>query len=218
MLWEKGGDGGPCRGSGPQTASMVTGFCGACGQLAAQAVCRRGWGGGGVGVGSGSGNLLCLRPPSQFSAFPHPFPLWDDGGFCRAPINASPCPLSPYPRRISARSCRAPGPCLERASRRLPHLPPPPWGEALLRPKAALRHPETLLIHPHLQAGRHTSSSAGRPPPPRTDPAEAFLPPDGILPSTPRRPPRIPEPVQLPVVPDGKLSAASSASSLASAG
>ncbi|XP_021570982.1 ABI gene family member 3 [Carlito syrichta] len=32
------------------------------------------------------------------------------------------------------------------------------------------------------------------------------------------RPPRIPEPVQLPVVPDGKLSAASSASSLASAG
>lgn len=34
----------------------------------------------------------------------------------------------------------------------------------------------------------------------------------------PRRPPRIPEPVQLPAVPDGKLSAASSASSLASAG
>ncbi|XP_008836530.1 ABI gene family member 3 isoform X2 [Nannospalax galili] len=32
------------------------------------------------------------------------------------------------------------------------------------------------------------------------------------------RPPRIPEPVQLPVVPDGKLSAASSASSLASVG
>lgn len=32
------------------------------------------------------------------------------------------------------------------------------------------------------------------------------------------RPPRIPEPVQLPMVPDGKLSAASSASSLASAG
>ncbi|XP_045038360.2 ABI gene family member 3 isoform X2 [Desmodus rotundus] len=32
------------------------------------------------------------------------------------------------------------------------------------------------------------------------------------------RPPRIPEPVQLPVVPDSKLSAASSASSLASAG
>uniref|UniRef100_A0A8C2M789 ABI gene family member 3 n=1 Tax=Cricetulus griseus TaxID=10029 RepID=A0A8C2M789_CRIGR len=32
------------------------------------------------------------------------------------------------------------------------------------------------------------------------------------------RPPRIPEPVQLPAVPDGKLSAASSASSLASAG
>ncbi|KAM6163233.1 ABI gene family member 3 isoform 2-T2 [Rhynchocyon petersi] len=32
------------------------------------------------------------------------------------------------------------------------------------------------------------------------------------------RPPRIPEPVQLPVVPDGHLSAASSASSLASAG
>ncbi|XP_048970745.1 ABI gene family member 3 isoform X3 [Canis lupus baileyi] len=32
------------------------------------------------------------------------------------------------------------------------------------------------------------------------------------------RPPRIPEPVQLPVVPEGKLSAASSASSLASAG
>ncbi|KAG3269195.1 ABI gene family member 3 isoform X1 [Ictidomys tridecemlineatus] len=32
------------------------------------------------------------------------------------------------------------------------------------------------------------------------------------------RPPRIPEPVQLPVVPDGKLSAASSASSLTSAG
>ncbi|XP_058140007.1 ABI gene family member 3 isoform X2 [Dasypus novemcinctus] len=32
------------------------------------------------------------------------------------------------------------------------------------------------------------------------------------------RPPRIPEPVQLPVAPDGKLSAASSASSLASAG
>ncbi|XP_062966411.1 ABI gene family member 3 isoform X2 [Cynocephalus volans] len=32
------------------------------------------------------------------------------------------------------------------------------------------------------------------------------------------RPPRIPEPVHLPVVPDGKLSAASSASSLASAG
>ncbi|XP_047701605.1 ABI gene family member 3 isoform X2 [Prionailurus viverrinus] len=32
------------------------------------------------------------------------------------------------------------------------------------------------------------------------------------------RPPRIPEPVQLPVVPDGKLSTASSASSLASAG
>nr|XP_004655598.2 ABI gene family member 3 [Jaculus jaculus] len=32
------------------------------------------------------------------------------------------------------------------------------------------------------------------------------------------RPPRIPEPVQLPVLPDGKLSAASSASSLASAG
>ncbi|XP_036889199.1 ABI gene family member 3 isoform X1 [Sturnira hondurensis] len=32
------------------------------------------------------------------------------------------------------------------------------------------------------------------------------------------RPPRIPEPVQLPVVPDGKLSAASSASSLASSG
>ncbi|XP_024600243.1 ABI gene family member 3 [Neophocaena asiaeorientalis asiaeorientalis] len=35
---------------------------------------------------------------------------------------------------------------------------------------------------------------------------------------TPRRAPRIPEPVQLPVVLDGKLSAASSASSLASAG
>lgn len=32
------------------------------------------------------------------------------------------------------------------------------------------------------------------------------------------RPPRIPEPVQLPVVPDGKLSAASSVSSLTSAG
>lgn len=32
------------------------------------------------------------------------------------------------------------------------------------------------------------------------------------------RPPRVPEPVQLPVLPDGKLSAASSASSLASAG
>ncbi|XP_012893583.1 PREDICTED: ABI gene family member 3 isoform X3 [Dipodomys ordii] len=32
------------------------------------------------------------------------------------------------------------------------------------------------------------------------------------------RPPRIPEPVQLPVVPDGKLSSASSASSLTSAG
>ncbi|XP_021784672.1 ABI gene family member 3 isoform X9 [Papio anubis] len=38
-------------------------------------------------------------------------------------------PYLPLPRRISARSCQGQAPCLERASRPLPHPPPPHWGD-----------------------------------------------------------------------------------------
>uniref|UniRef100_A0A8D1S8S4 ABI gene family member 3 n=1 Tax=Sus scrofa TaxID=9823 RepID=A0A8D1S8S4_PIG len=83
--------------------------------------------------------------------------------------------------------------------------------------------PQTRLPHPRFKPGAKlppascqlpaTTSSPSRPP--------ACQQPSLLLtpfPSTPRRAPRIPEPVQPPVVPNGKLSAASSASSLASAG
>lgn len=83
--------------------------------------------------------------------------------------------------------------------------------------------PQTRLPYPRFKPGAKlppascqlpaTTSSPSRPP--------ACQQPSLLLtpfPSTPRRAPRIPEPVQPPVVPNGKLSAASSASSLASAG
>lgn len=70
----------------------------------------------------------------------------------------------------------------------------------------------------HQGAGRARLGHAGVRARARPEPAGTRRPAPLTLRPVPRRPPRIPGPVQPPAVPDGRLSAASSASSLASVG